>query len=597
MSARLRNALLSALGASTLIAAPLILAPAANAGVDDFSYDSWDALYELGLNDEGRASLHVTETVVAHFPEIDQNRGIVRGLAERYFGAPLWTDVLSIRDENGADVPYEEDSDDDVLYLSIDDDTYKHGPTTYVIEYTMRDVMHRPDDADVDEFYWDLLPLDSTQPIDEFSARIVFDDALVRAATGAMSCYQGRYGSTDSCELTPDTESAEHGYRVQAHDLAAGEGVSVAFAFAPGTVTPSPAAVADPSTDLLPFGLGAGALALVPALGFTARGMQRRKAAAQGRGIVVAQYEVPADLPPSLAAHLVRARGAAVPAEIVHLGVHGALQIQDGTRKPVLVLDDPSAAVEPLDAYALKALFPVQNPGERLDLGIADNNVVTRLQGITTTAEQAGIERGLIRKARSRLAVGAGMVGVALALAAIGFAIPGMIVGRESSIAAFVISCIVLLLSLILTAVLSRRQSLLTPAGAERAEHLEGVKEFIRVAEADRLRMLQSYSGAERQHDGGVDTVVLYEKLLPYAMLFGMEREWGDVLDLQYEQQHTAPSWYTGYALGSFGSSLTDMGGTLHATPVATSSSSSSSGSFGGGFSGGGGGGGFSGGR
>ena len=42
------------------------------------------------------------------------------------------------------------------------------------------------------------------------------------------------------------------------------------------------------------------------------------------------------------------------------------------------------------------------------------------------------------------------------------------------------------------------RHTVLTPAGAERAEYLLGVREFIRVAEADRLRMLQSAAGAER---------------------------------------------------------------------------------------------------
>ena len=40
-------------------------------------------------------------------------------------------------------------------------------------------------------------------------------------------------------------------------------------------------------------------------------------------------------------------------------------------------------------------------------------------------------------------------------------------------------------------------------------DDLAGVREFIRVAEEDRLRMLQSYSGAERRQDGSVNVVVL----------------------------------------------------------------------------------------
>src|SRR6478736_3842279 len=52
--------------------------------VDDFSYSSWDAVYEIGLDDDGRARMHVTETLVARFPDFDQNHGIVRGLVTAY---------------------------------------------------------------------------------------------------------------------------------------------------------------------------------------------------------------------------------------------------------------------------------------------------------------------------------------------------------------------------------------------------------------------------------------------------------------------------------------------------------------------------------
>src|SRR5690606_32619687 len=109
-----------------------------------------------------------------------------------------------------------------------------------------------------------------------------------------------------------------------------------------------------------------------------------------------------------------------------------------------------------------------------------------------------------------------------------------MIGGRESAVLALVVMIIAGIVVLISTFVAFAKHTVLTREGALALEHLNGVREFIRVAEADRLRMLQSYSGAERRSDGEVDVVHLYEKLLPYAILFGQEKEWGEVLETAY---------------------------------------------------------------
>ncbi|MDR6868303.1 putative membrane protein YgcG [Microbacterium resistens] len=596
MPARLRTALLAALGLLVALFAPLAVAMPAQADVNDFDYASWDATYEVGVDADGRSVLHVTETLVARFPETDQNRGIVRGLPEKYDGAPISPTVLSIRDDRGENVPYETDSENDVLLLALGDDQYRHGLTTYVIEYTMRDVFHEPEDAAIDEFYWDLLPLDSTQPIESFTGTIRFDDALAARATGESSCYQGTFGAKGRCEVLPDGTSPGT-FTVTAADLRAGEGVTVAFAFAPGTVVPSPAKQPDARTDVLPYALAGGGIVVASAAGFGARAALRRRHRAQGRGVIVAQYDVPDDLSPLLAGTVLGTGGAKqTPAEIAHLGVRGVLRIEEQTGKPALTLLDASAAPDPLDAAATTALFGAGPQAGTIYLAVPDNTVATAVAALPGSARAAAVERGLLVRRRSPLAPVFGLLGVLGGLAGIAMSIPGMIVGREAAIAAFVVSIILTIALLVLAAVLFLKQHVLTPKGAETWEYLQGVREYIRLAEADRIRMLQSYRGAERREDGGADVIVLYERLLPYAMLFGLEKEWGEVLAVEYERLRHEPDWYTGYAYGSIGSSLAHMGGTLSPTPTATSSSSSS-GSFGGGFSGGGGGGGFSGGR
>lgn len=67
-------------------------------------------------------------------------------------------------------------------------------------------------------------------------------------------------------------------------------------------------------------------------------------------------------------------------------------------------------------------------------------------------------------------------------------------------------------------------------------DHLWGMHDYIKLAEKDRFAMLQSPEGAERTRLGELDVLKLYEKLLPYAVLFGLERQWMSELDLRVRE-------------------------------------------------------------
>ncbi len=595
MTARLRARLLALLGALALVLAPLLAAPAAHADTNDFSYASWDAQYLLSRDADGRAILAVTETLVADFPEFDQNHGIVRGLPTWYEGAPLGLHVVSITDGAGTVLPYDDsETDDGERQLKIGDpDAYAHGRTTYVIRYTMRDVVHRPTDRAIDEWYWNLLPLNSTQPIARFSAELSFAQDVDAAMIGAPSCYAGPAGSTTACTLSPVPGTG--GFSVTQENIPAGSGVTVAFPMKEGTFAQSPARQPDPMTDVAPYPVAGFAALLAiggPILGI---GLLRRSGRRSGRGIVVAQYDVPDTLPPVLAAEIEGRKPVADSAEMVHLAVHKAIRISDGESKPVLELLDPSFAPDALDGEALHALFPGDPVGTTLHLEVPNDALVARLKALSGSAHVAAFERGLLVRQRSVLAVVMSVIALAAGLGAVALAVPGMAVGRPAAIATFVVGIVASAIALVALLVSLPRRAVLTPQGAETREYLLGVREYIRLAEADRIRMLQSYRGAERRSDGTADVIVLYERLLPYAMLFGMEREWGQVLAVQYEHDGITPGWYYGYTGASFAGSLSGMNSSLSPTPT-PNTSSSSSGSFGGGFSGGGGGGGSSGG-
>ncbi|WP_101847429.1 DUF2207 domain-containing protein [Zhihengliuella sp. ISTPL4] len=577
------------------------------ADVDDFSYAAWDAVYDVGLDDDGRAHMLVTETLVARFPDADQNRGIVRGLATTYKGAGVDTRVLGVTDEDGAAVPYETDEDDGTLFILTGDDDFVHGLTTYVIEYEMRDIIvgsapEASGSRSADEFYWDLLPLDSTQPIDAFRADIRFDAALSAHLTGATKCYLGPSGSTEPCDLEGPVEEGDGTvFRVEAAALPAGDGVTVAVGFDAGTVAQPAARTPDPVADLGPVIAAVGSVGLSAAgwAAAVAAGRRRRRAT----GIIVAQYDVPDDQPPLLAAALIPGAKNVVPAEIVHLAVRGALRIEEGPSEeaPRLRRRPHSTAPSPLDEAALDALFARADADGVVDLPTESEAFAGRMTALTTKGQEEAARRGFTTKVRSRAAMILQAVAIGVALVGLVVAIVAVASGRLSAGPALLAISVGALLVAASSFFTFSRHTVLTPAGALAYEHLQGVREFIRVAEEDRLRMLQSYTGAERRTDDGADVIHVYERLLPYAMLFGMEDEWGRVLENAYSREAHGPTWIgdpTSFALRTslvaFVSSSTAAA--TYSAP-STGTSSSTGGSFGGGFSGGGGGGGFSGGR
>jgi hypothetical protein len=154
-----------------------------------------------------------------------------------------------------------------------------------------------------------------------------------------------------------------------------------------------------------------------------------------------------------------------------------------------------------------------------------------------------------------------------------------------------VISLVVLLIVNIISLIISP----LSLEGSEMKEYLLGLKLYMKMAEVDRLKYLQSVEGAERiiTNEGGAK-VKLYEKLIPYASIFGIEKSWNKVLEIEYGDY--SPNWYVGQGAFNamvFSSTMNNISSSMNSYSSSTGSSGSgfSGGSAGGGGGGGGGGG------
>lgn len=583
------------------------------ADVDDFEFARFDAVYELGRDADGRSELLTTETLVAVFPEYDQNRGIRRAIPRTYDGHPTDIRIVSVTDDAGEPRGYETERSEDGAFelVTIAADDFVHGEQTYVITYHQRNVTLDPDDLPVQEFYWDVNGTGWAQPFGVVRAELRLEEGLADAVTGDAACYRGYEGASTPCEALQVDASAPAVLVAQAAALGPYQNLTIAVGFEPGTFEPR-----DERFTSSPAAMGSAAAALAALTTAILAGVFRatRWRDHPGRGIIVAEYEPPER--PSLmeAADLVRAPGKGITATILAEAVTGRVRVvETGRRKYAVQL---VGAVDDADRDAkrvLSALFgPGAAPGALRNLKSRDTTLGTKLMNLRrqvhSRVAREGFRRRPDRALRALLAVLAIVASVLAAIlgivaldASMGGAWPWLpILGAGAAALAAV------------WLVADVRP--LTERGRGLRDHLEGLREFIRLAEADRLRMLQSPSGAERvpltpgggaasaapDPDPDPDAVLrVTERLLPYAVLFGQEREWSRELADLYAQRGEQPGWYagrSGFDAAVFASSVSSFSSASSSSWSGSSSSSSSGGSGGGGSSGGGGGGGGGGG-
>ena len=591
-------------------------------GTNDFTFDSFDAVYDLGLTDDGRSEATVTETLVAEFPDFDQNHGILRVIPVVYNGFPTRVNVQSVRGADGRDWNYETSTDAENITLQIGDgDVYLHGQQTFVITYTMENITRYYDDTDDDEFYWDINGLQWAQPFGEVSATVNLQDGLADRLQ-STDCVYGSSGATDACEIS---DGADGTVTASVSDVGPYQNMSIILGFPQGTFEPSKSSI----FDYLPIG---GIVGILGAIGAAISALVLRFTKLRdkpGTGIVVAQYEPPADMDPFLAANIVKAPKRGMAAAIMDLAVKRKLKIVErpgsglfgGTDFGVQQGGEPdvNAGLTGSEITVMSALFSpiggrffsLRAPG-LITLGnaTATQTPATEVRWLTKNDTVLGRQVVTLTKAAALDAQKLGLRskggGVAIlivvafvAIAALGFLLTSFSAQTETAIAVGVVGInVIIWVGIGLIAIVAGRKPL-TTEGAKLKEHLLGLKEFIRVAEADRLQMLQSVTGAERAPIAGTtdnaQIVKVYEKLLPYAVLFGLEKEWAGELGKYYDQN--PPDWYDGgnvsaFNAGAFAAGVGSIASSVASSYSGSSSSSSSGGSGGGGSSGGGGGGG-----
>jgi uncharacterized membrane protein YgcG len=574
------------------------LSPSA-ADVNDFSFESFDATYEISVNEEEdkQSEMVVTETLVANFPLIKQNRGIKRSIPlESYQLYPGLIEVLSITDESGKARDFEQTTDGEFLHLAIKarDNSYVFGKQTYVIKYKQNWVLSNWESGDRNkkpsEFYWDINGNGWLQSFGRVSATVILDQTLSQnVIPESMRCYEGMFGSTGSCKVSQPSENT---YVFSSTDLKSGETQTIAIGFNAGVANvDGPQAIDSPYFIWFLLSLFVLIALLIWAIFY--RVTQLRNLGKTS--IIVPQYQPPKT--PDLAVSALVARKSAHlnQASVIELAIKKLIEIEqvaESKEDNFILRRTSEGATNPNHIELLTAL------------GLSKAGDEVKLSGDMDAAEQAALSKRLLAvksKITRQVNSGGYFKKRALGIPALVFVVAlATLIGHIifalglASDSVYDVSAVPVLLGMpyLVTYWLILSKRVMTAKGVEVVDYLKGMKMYIELAEKDRLDFLQSPKGASltASEVKGRNVLKLYEEVLPWAILLGLHKQWNSVLNNLYEKDAT-PVWFVGAPV--FSESFSSLDRILAQSLSVDSSGGAGGGGSAGGGSGGGGGGGI----
>jgi uncharacterized membrane protein len=586
---RIGTALVSLTALLVLFTAP------AYADVNSFTITKFNSDQTL-TNDDPQGVLHIVETIDVVFT--DNNHGILRAIPAKYQGNTLKFHLNSITSNSGAPTSVSTYGENGNTVLKIGDPNKTvTGAQSYTIDYTLNNVITFYDDHD--ELYWDVNGDQWDQPVNEVTMQLHLPSGLTLSAD-QPKCFAGAYGLTEGNCVIQTNGASE--ITATATELSARQTLTYVSGFTKGYFQSQTTSekIKDNLNILVGAAVGLIGLPLIALVtGFS--WWWRRGRDAPGKGVIVPQYEPPKDITP-LSAGLIAnftSSNRDITAMIIDLARRGYLKIHE-TRKDRLLLKDKvtyslelakndTAELSNYESDLIDALFPGKQMGEKKDLGTYNKSLYTYQTDLKKKLDAELKAAGYFTKnpfkiSRKVWLPAGGIVLVSLIVGLVVHEIPLIIVG--------------LVVAGLIMGIFISWMPARTPAGVAVKEHLEGLKLYMNTVDKERLEKLESPNAAYASGAGEpTRTVELFEKLLPYAIVLGVEEGWAKQFAHLYT---TPPSWYDGTSNNFnsiyFASALNSGLGSSLNSSFTPPSSSGSSGFSGGGFSGGGGGGGGGGG-
>lgn len=539
------------------------------------------------------SSVDITEKIIADCGNLSGKHGIFRILPTFYQKTSsekvqMPVAVKSISDFNGVDYKYSTTRGSGNISLKIGDtNKIVHGSNNYEIVYHVDNVM-RFDSAKFDEFYWNLNGNFWEIETDHFIATIHFPD---KPQSQNIDIYSGGFGQKDVGLAKYSWRDDKTLIVESTQPLKTYQGITASVAFAKNIFIPYVPTFWQQYGYLLWF--------LIPLVTFMVcfRAWRRSGRDPKLHRAEMVQYEPPKDLGPVESAMLLANtsfRNKFLSAGIIDLAVKGVIKIKEIPKKGIFgqkdfeitFLKDNFDGIAELTVAERTIAKELEGhaSGKTLKVNSLKNKFYTSIPKITKSGKDFLFQKKYFDKKSFRnmiiTIVFLFLSGIATVFIPIFMASQYYAVG--SSAAAFLAFFLTDIILLVFVFLMPRQTTL----GAEKIWEVRGFKMFMTVAE--------KYRAPFHEKEG------LFEKYLPYAMVFGVTKMWVENMKKIYGEEYFNtyhPFWYSGYVgnfnADSFNQSISTLSDSMSNT---MSSSPSASGSGGGGFFGGGGGGGGGGG-
>ncbi len=549
-----------------LFVGALLWTPQVHAQSADERIDRFDVAIAL----KSDATFDVVETIHYNFGAA-QHHGIFRDIPVVYStqagNKSIGVGSVSVQDEKGKPYPFTTSRIGPNEEIKIGDpNVLVSGSQTYVLHYTVaRAIGYFPQ---YDEIYWNVTGNGWKVPITEASATVLLPRSTDPSQL-KLSCYQGAAGSNETC-TSKANGSGENVFAIT-RELRAGEGLTIALGFPLGIVHHPTflenllAFIKDNFVLFVPILVFVGMLYL-----WYTKGRDPR-----GRGTIIPEYEAPDHLTPveMLALLKTGATNEAVSAEIVYLATQGYLHIKRTEQKILGIFNSNEYTLTKqkdggdlgvFDKTLFNGLFKEGNEVKVSDL--KEKFYLTATQ-VKTEVLQSLVQKKYYVRDPNATRMRYVTVGVIILFGSIW---GGSVLGLAAGVSGIMSGLLILAFGFFMPAV--------TKEGALAREYSRGLKLYLEVAEKDRINF----------HNAPEKSPELFEKLLPYAMVLGVEVAWAGQFEGMYTQP---PSWYSDQSLTGFNSIV--FAHSMHsfnsvAATTLASAPGGGSGSGGGGFSGGG---------
>lgn len=540
------------------------------------------------------ASLTIKETINARCPQCIDKHGIFRVLPLSYVNdkrqriySPV--ELQSITDETGTPYPFTTKKSGNTLTWKVGDPaTTVTGDHTYAIIYRVINAV-RGANPDFDELYWNLNGNFWDIPIEHYTASLTFPDAVTQKNT-QLYFYSGKLGSRSNT-LSRSSWTDAHTLGVESTAvLEPKNGITVSVAFPKGVIAPYMPGYWEQ--------YGQNAFMLIPLFTFIGMFMLWSRFGKDPKihAGVVPEFGSPDNLTP-MQISMIMTNGSlqhqAITAELINLAVKGIIKITQIPKKGIFgkedyelekLRDDPKLTLSQKDLIDRIFILKVHN---KIKLSSLQNSFYNDISKIEETIISELAPTHYVPKQKMQgvciagifIALFMGLIFSFIVQWAIGIINSVMSSGSMIIFGSLVATVVIILFFLFL---MPRR----TKENVAMLFKIRGFKYYMETAEKYR----QKFNEKEN----------IFERFLPYAILFGLTGIWAQKMRDIYGEKYIAayhPLWYSGGSFTYFDvTSFTSSMNSIASAVGSASSSPSSSGGGGGGSSGGGGGGGGGGG-